>query len=139
MAHGHDFKDFGYEVKMTITRGSGFNVGGGIIFRSESFGIKLYALTIRIDRYYTLYRHIDESGFNTLLLAGGVCPAVHRGLNQTNRIAVVAKKNNFEIYANEQYVTSFVDEAYKEGKVGVFSYCGGTLTEAVFNDAKVWI
>ncbi len=138
LARGDDFKDFAYEVKMTITQGTGRHVGGGVIFRSDNLGIKLYALTICIDGHYTLFRHVDGTT-GSLLAGGGFCPVIHLGLNQTNIIAVVAKDSIFELYINEQCITRFTDNAYEEGKIGLFSYCGGTLTEAVFENAKVWV
>lgn len=131
-----DFSNFAFEVEMKIIQGD----IGGIGFRYGS------ALHTKYEFYVT------QNGIVELFVAQGttttktlvkpvVIPAVHRGLNQTNIIAVVAQGNIITLYLNSQQIARVTDNTYSHGQIGLYasSYAtAGHLTEVVYSNARVW-
>ena len=43
------------------------------------------------------------------------------------------------IFVNNQQIASIVDSTYSQGQIGIIAYNDGSVTEAMFHDAKVWM
>ncbi len=135
-AQSTNFSNFAYEVQMQIIKGD----VGGIIFRADT-------------AHNTFYRlHVTDTGnYELLLCSGNTChaiiatassPAIHKGLNQVNLVAVVAIGNSITLYVNKQQIASVTDGTYSHGAVGVTAsafIANGHPTEVVYSNAKVWM
>jgi len=129
------YSNFVFQVQMTILKGD----RGGIIFRSGNFHSNFYLFRASQDGSYNLFLYVDNNGSNSESLAQGTSPALHRGLNQPNKIAVFARGSNLSFFINQQYVTSVDDTTYKSGSIGVFADDQNSPTEVAFNNAEVWV
>jgi hypothetical protein len=135
-AKSTNFSNFAYEVQMQIIKGD----VGGIIFRADT-------------THNTFYRlHVTDTGnYELLLCSGNTChaiiatassPAIHKGLNQANLVAVVAIGNSITLYVNKQQIASVTDGTYSHGAVGVTAsafIANGHPTEVVYSNVKVWM
>lgn len=133
-AQSHVFSNFVFQVQMTVLKGD----RGGIIFRSDPTNTKFYLFRVGQDGSYDLYLYVDTSGSNAQLLAQGSSSAIHTGLNQPNKIAVIAAGSNLSFYINQQFVVSIKDASYQTGSIGVFADDQTNPTEVAFSNAKVW-
>jgi len=127
-----DFSDFVYQVQVTITKGD----CGGIVFR---LGGTIYDFfLICQDQSYAFFMHTT----NTALLsaaASGTSPAIHRGLNQSNFIAVEAQGSSIKLYANHQLLKSIDDNVTTHGQIGVIADdLHGHPTSVTFSNADMW-
>ena len=142
-----DFSNFVFEVRMQIIKG----YSGGLRFRvistthdpSTNSVDKNYNFEIGQDGKYELSSVND---INIHILAHGLSPAIYRGLNQINLIAVIVTGNTISLYVNQQQITSVTDSAYSHGRLG-FDANGGSnsftpshpgQTEVVYSNTKVW-
>lgn len=136
VAKNTTFSDFTYQVEMTIVKGD----DGGIGFRLDQTSGTGYFVFISTQGGYELDSY-DGNSLKTLV--SGTSAAFKTGLDQSNVIAVVARGNTFELYANGQFITRVVDNTYtySQGQIGVlvspFSNQGHP-TEAAYSNAKVW-
>jgi transcriptional regulator with XRE-family HTH domain len=136
MAQKTDYTNFSYEVLMTIQQGE----FGGIVFRSEdSIDGHYYIFRVHTDGSYWLYRFADRNIDHATQLDTGTAPSLHKGLNKTNRLSVVAQGSLLTLYINGQEVSSLQDAGYTHGQIGVLA---GSLNQgpaqALFQDAQVW-
>ncbi len=132
IASSSDFSNFAFEAQMTILKGD----AGGVIFRVENTNPnQYYNFSIRQDGAYYL-QAVNGSGGPTL--TQGSSPAIKRGLNQTNLIAVVAQGSNIALYINHQLLGNVTDSTYSHGPVGLFAVVYTQPTEVAFSNAKVW-
>jgi len=132
LARASNYSNIAFEVQMKIIKGD----AGGIVFRVEDTNPnKLYAFYIGQDGSYNLNLQ-DPSGFP--LLTSGSNPAINRGLNQTNLIAVVAEGSTITLYVNHQPIDKVTNKTYSGGQLGVFSVPYTQPTEVVFSNLKVW-
>src|SRR5207248_658536 len=84
--------NFVFQVQMIILKGD----GGGIIFRSNEAGTKMYRFRIGQDGTYDLYASQGDNTANTLALS--YSPAINKGPNQLNVLTVVANGININLY-----------------------------------------
>lgn len=136
VAPATDFSNFVYEVQMTIIKGD----AGGVFFRADWNSKKLYFFYVSVAGTYGLILYTDSSHTKSLTNAA-LSAAIHRGLNQTNLIAVGANGNTITLYINHQLIDSVNDSTYSHGQIGL----GATAfvnsvdpTEVAYNNAKVW-
>ena len=120
---------------MTFIRGSGQDYGG-ILFRS--YGPRQYFFRLGRNGSYLLKLYIDDSTGAGYLLKQGVSPAIHTGLNVPNILAVVAQGGNFQLYVNQQLITSASDTSYSQGQIALVAEDEKDAADVAFNDAKVW-
>lgn len=136
MAQKTDYKNFAYEVDMTIRQGD----FGGIVFRAEnSIDGHYYLFRIHSNGDYWFYRFNDHSIEHAILLDQGNSRNFNRGLNAHNLLAVVAQDDRMTLYVNRQQLSSLQDSGYTHGEIGVLAgslYTGAG--EASFKDARVW-
>jgi len=135
VARSTDFINFAYEVQMKIIKGD----LGGIIFRANSTSNNFYVF------------HVDQLGsYQLLVCPGNTCrqivattpsPAINRGLNSTNLVAVVVTGTTITLFVNHQQVASVNDSTFSHGQVGVVASPfanAGHPTEVVYSNARVW-
>ncbi|GCE26262.1 hypothetical protein KDA_17460 [Dictyobacter alpinus] len=136
LAQKTDYKNFAYEVDMTIHQGD----FGGIVFRSEnSIDGQYYLFRIHTNGDYKLYRFNGHDIEHATLLDQGISQNFHSGLNQHNLLAVVAQNNTLALYVNRQQITALEDQGYNHGGIGVLAGSMSTGPgEAAFKDARVW-
>lgn len=136
IAQATTFRNFTYEVEATLYQGDYV----GIIFRAvSSLDSKYYLFRVYSDGTYMLKRYVDRVDDHAILLDQGTAEPFHRGLGQTNRLAVVAEEQHLTLYINQQQVTALSDQAYPDGQIGVLA--GNEHhppAEAAFRNVKVW-
>jgi hypothetical protein len=65
---------------------------------------------------------------------------INKGSNQLNRLGLLAHGKSFSLYANDNLLTTVVDETYSEGSFGVFTGAVNTENFAVrFDQMAYWI
>jgi eukaryotic-like serine/threonine-protein kinase len=137
-ASATNYIDFAYQVQVKVIAGS----QAGIIYRAPNSDTdnSSYQFMIGTDGTYLLDKvTVDKQGNHFPTLISGSSPAIHKGLNQTNLVSVVAHGNTFYLYVNKQYVNQASDDAYKNGAIGVVAVSSDTSgTEAAFSNAQVW-
>jgi len=129
-----DFSNFTYQVQMVITKGD----YGGIIFRANATTGQYYYLRIGQDGSYLLLLYVDNQASHAHILIGGITPAIHIGLNQSNLIAVVARNSTIDLYVNKLYIATVNDHSYSHGQIGVVAEDEGSVTLVLFSNAKIW-
>jgi hypothetical protein len=126
----NSYANFVFETSMTIIKG---NVGG-IVFRyqtSENNGD--YVFTVSQDGTYDLGTHDGQGHFNSLYKASS--SVIKTGLEQTNRIAVVALGSSIGLYVNGQLLQKVTNTTYVEGLFGILAENTG---EVLYNNARLW-
>src|SRR5579885_1701261 len=126
-----NFKNFVYQVSMTITSGN----AGGILFRANGANGQYYFFWIDINRNYALELY---NGNSHSVLASGFSDAILTGLDQSNTLAVIATKGTFYLFVNQTYVTGASDPTLSAGQIGVAAYNINLPTSVDFSEAKVW-
>lgn len=128
-----DFSDFVYQAHMKVTRGD----CGGIVFRLSGNTYDFFLVCQ--DQSYALFIH--KSG--ELLLSAttsGTSPAIHRGLSQTNFVAVEAEGRTIKLYVNQRLIDSVNDNITNQGQIGVIADdLYGHPTAVTFSNADVWV
>ena len=138
IATATNFADFAEQVEVTIIGGN----TGGILFRNASAANNnAYYFLIHTDGSYDFVKKTlnAQQTVDSTSLAGGISPAIHRGINQPNLVTVVARGGSFYFYVNKQYVTTATDDSYKSGSIGVSTTSTDTSgAEASFRNLQVW-
>lgn len=140
IAHATNYGNFIYQVEMTIIEGN----CGAIIFRRNQETAQQYYFRICQTGSDTLIRYdaISSNGPTGQLAHRlddqGTNPAIHKGLNQRNLVAVVADGGNIDLWVNGSHVSSVVDTAYQKGQIGLAADNLGQPTKVVFSNVKVW-
>lgn len=130
LAEAASYGNFLYQVRMTITGGSGGD-GGGLIFRSA--GKAAYRLHIGLDGSYDL---AAPGG----TLAAGKSAAIKTGQNQTNRVAVAARGHRIDIYVNGQWIIAATDTTSAAGKIGLLGVdFSSAAVKVVYSNAQIWL
>ena len=126
------FKNFVYQVSMTITSGN----AGGILFRGDGANGQFYFFWIDTNGNYAFELYNGSSSHS--VLASGSSSAILTGPGQSNDLTVIATKGTFYLFANETYVTSASDQTLSAGQIGVAAYNLNLPTTVDFSEAKVW-
>ena len=130
--HGIDLADFSYEVDMTILKGN----EGGIAFRANPNTGTFYYFSIDTHGNYVL-ELVNSDTFGQPL-AQGFSPAIHTGLNSTNRIAVVTRGSSIQIYINMQPLPLVTESSIGHGYLGVVAQDINATTDVSFRNAQAW-
>lgn len=131
-ADATNFSNFVYEVQMTIDKGN----QGGILFRANKSNGQYYLFRIGTDGSYTF--EVYDNNKSLKMLSSGISAAINTGDGQSNDMAVLANKNTFYLYVNQQFVTGTVDSTLSAGQIGVAAIDYNTPTEVEFSSARVW-
>ncbi len=126
------FGNFTYEVQMTILKGD----RGGIFFRQVGTKGPYYFYSIKIDGSYELD---SFNGKTSNVLQRGTSPAVKRGLNQPNLLAVVAQGRSIDLYVNGQSILHISNSTSSNGLIGVAADATDQPAEVAFTNARVWM
>jgi eukaryotic-like serine/threonine-protein kinase len=126
------FDNFAYQARVTILQGD----IGGLAFRIDDPGQKVYIFTIQSDGLYTLG---STSGHNAKLLAAANSSSINTGLNQSNLLTVIARGSMIYLYVNQQYLTSISDSTSSSGEIGVSAVnTSGGHVDVAFSAIQVW-
>ena len=136
----NNFSDMAYSIAIKFYKGS----MGGLIFRLHSCTNNIncyYGFYITTTGEYRILSHTAAKGGTDKTLAYHSFSAIHTNFQQTNILSVLTRGNIFTFWINKKYVTTFSDNMYKSGTIGV--YVGNpndssTITDALFNNAEVW-
>ncbi len=131
-AEAVSFGNLAYEVQMTILKGD----RGGIFFRQVGTQGPYYYYSIKIDGSYELDSY---NGKTSNVMQRGTSPAVKRGLNQPNLLAVVAQGSSIDLYANGQSIVHITDSTTSSGLIGVAADATDQPAEVAFSNARVWM
>jgi transcriptional regulator with XRE-family HTH domain len=122
------------EVQMKIIQGD----CGGIVLRSNE--PQDYMFVVCRDGTYTFFAYDNATSKPRILISKtSPSPAIIVGYNQVNVIAVVAKGNTFDLYANQQKIDTVHDSRYSDGAVGLLSTGPASgSTDVVYSHVKIW-
>jgi hypothetical protein len=126
------FGNLTYEVQMTILKGD----RGGIFFRQVGTQGPYYYSSIKIDGAYELD---SFTGKTSNVLQRGTSPAIKRGLNQPNLLAVVAQGSSIDLYVNGQSLLHISNGTTSNGLIGVAADATDQPAEVAFTNARVWM
>lgn len=134
-AQNTNFSNFTYELKMTILKGG----CGGLIFMADGLNAKYFVFDVCQDGTFSLFYFSGYGQSGTYVRTPLNSSAINTGLDQSNLIAIVANRSNFDLYVNSQKIDSVVDETYSHGEIGVIADpLSKYPTEVVYSNAKVW-
>ena len=137
------FTNFAYEVKMTFITSNPDDCGGASFRNDVVTEMYLYYFYICRDGHYGLVRYLgDNAPINYVVLVENSYLPITKYSGQTYTIGVVAQGFKFDVYVNQEYLTSVLDtnNGYSAGTIGVIVRTLGIgTTEVAFSDATVWI
>ncbi|QBD78855.1 serine/threonine protein kinase [Ktedonosporobacter rubrisoli] len=133
VARNTDLSNFVFEIDMTFLAGD----AGGIILRDDEVHSQDYHLILEADGSYDFV--LSPGPDIKTVLARDKLPAFlfHKG-QQANRLAVVARQQKFDLYVNDQFITSVTDKSYSHGQIGVMADTTAHTTTLLFRNARVW-
>jgi hypothetical protein len=123
-------QNFAIQGEVMIVKG-----GGGFDFRftSPNFGYLFY---INQDQTYTVVKEVGEK--NIILLHDSSL-AIASQPGATNLLAVLAQGNKFNVYANNQFITSFIDDYYSNGSIlGLAVSNSNSSADIVIRNLQIW-
>lgn len=117
---GESFTDGVYEVEMTQVDGP-LNNGYGMVLRLDDAKDDFYLFKISGDGYVWIGRY-HSGGAEVEPLVGDwwfESPAIHKGLNEMNKLRVNAEGGNMIFAVNGQEVGRVSDSTFASGDIGV--------------------
>jgi hypothetical protein len=102
------------EVQSKLDNGDPEIVGVVIAFRS--IGVDGYGFLVYANGQYELVRW-DQQGKVTILVPLTLSSSIHTGLNQINKLKVIAKGNQITLYINGKQLQQVTDSTYTSGNV----------------------
>ena len=137
MAENSNFKDFVYEVKMSITTG----VAGGLIFRSGTLSGNSYRFSLKNTGAYTLFlcnTCMKSDASDAKILISGNAPVSPLPNGASTALTVIARGSSIYLYINKTYVTQVQNPSFSAGQIGLYAAtAGGPSTTVQFSDLKV--
>lgn len=134
VAEATNFSNLAYQVQMKIMSGD----YGGLIFRADGANSKFYLFRIKQDGSYDLYVYIDNTGTHAKTLTSGVASNMNTGLNQTNKIGILARGNSISLYINGTIQDSIDDGTLHAGQIGVIADNSNATADVAYSGAQVW-
>lgn len=124
------------EAKMTINQGGDYV---GIAFRMDRIKGTGYVLVIGAGSDYAIdtFDFSAPAGHEYKVLGKGTNPAIKRGWNQTNIVAIVANGSTITAYVNNQSIATVQDSTYTQGSIGVYGY-GQTTFDIMSTGVRAW-
>lgn len=135
-ASATNFSDLLLQVQIIIVSGH----SGGVVFRADATNDYEYQFRISTDGTYILNKYVVENGAPAVKsLLSGTSPAIVKGANQSNLVAVLAQGDAIAVYINKKYVDSTNDATYHQGQIGVYADSDpSSVVDASFNKLEVW-
>jgi hypothetical protein len=129
-----NFKNFTYEVTMTISEGD----CGALLFRVNA-AQSGYLFGICQDGYYFLKSYKD--GFDTVgsYIKDYSPSGFNVGLNYPISVGIVARGSTISLCINGTFIDHVTDSVYNQGQIGIAAYSFSNPTEVLFSNAKVWM
>lgn len=110
----------------------------GMVIRANPDATKAYLFGLSCGGEYSLRLWNGEKLF--MLQVWQISQYVNKGPNQLNRLGMLARGKTFSLYANDNLLTTVVDETYTEGSFGIFSGAANTDNFTVqFDQMAYWI
>jgi predicted negative regulator of RcsB-dependent stress response len=133
IAEKTNFTNFVYQAQVTILKGN----CGGLVWRADSKANDFFEFHVCSDGIFEVYNSF--MGLFSSPYLYGPNAAIHKGLGQTNILAVVAIGSTMTIYINGQKIGAFTDNYNPGGQIGLESTeIAGVKTIVVFQNARVW-
>jgi hypothetical protein len=132
-ANATNYSNFAFQARMTILSGH----SGGLLFRADGKNDDGYYFRMSTDGT-CLLKKLTNAGQQYQNLVSITSPAVHKGANQPNLLAVIAQGNTISLFVNKQYIGGFSDNAYQSGEIGLYVDSDGGAVEGSFSNAQVW-
>jgi hypothetical protein len=132
---GHPSTDFTLEVEALPLSGPDFN-GYGLVYRAQD-AAHYTAFAVGSDGYYAVLRVTGD--VETPLVEWRQFPHVRRG-RQPNRLRVACTGPTCRFYVNDEYATTFEDDTWLRGDVGLWGRGYGDEDVAVqFVNVRMWV
>lgn len=129
------FSNFAFEMQLTIMQGD----CGGMTFRDgDTKGY--YYFQICQDSTYAVLKYSSYSSSDAQVLQWDHSSAIHAGLDQQNKIAVVALGSTMSFYVNERQIDQEQDSSYTWGHIALIAtspYQSHT-TDVAYSNAGLW-
>lgn len=123
--------NFAFEVDIKVVKGD----NGGIAFHINQVNKTFYSFDISPDGSYILQVYTNK--YTTL--SQGSNSVIHKGLDQSNLVAVVANGDLITIYVNNQIIDSVHDRTFSQGQIGVLSFASnGATDDVIASNARAW-
>lgn len=119
------FEDFTLSVDVNFIEGDLEN-SAGVLFRMVS-PQQFYRFDITGSGLYIVERHNDDGSWTRFTEQWTATSALKSGLQQINRLKIVADGPNFSFYANDQLLLQTSDDQYPGGQIALD---GGTFGQA---------
>ncbi len=134
-AESASFDNFVFQVQMNIMQVD----CGALVFRASPSNFQFYYFRVCVDGYYTLFTYKNAQDVPPPSVGPLSSTSIHTGLNRYNLIAVVAKGNTIDFYANQKKIDSVTDSTYSKGEIALAAEVQTSdLTEVAYSNAKVW-
>ncbi len=126
------FSNLAFEAKLTLIQGD----QESIVFRLNQNVGTYYAFYVLSDGTYSINAVKNNSIFRTLR---GSSPAINKGQNSTNLLAIVANGKSINLYVNNQLVNRVNDDSITQsGQIGVGDYSTSGAADVAVTDVRVW-
>lgn len=129
------FTDLYYSLDVQIHQGK----QSGLIFRNHKNNY--YYFSITTTGTYVLLFHTSADGGNDTAITTGTSSSIHQGLEQWNRLTIIARGTSLTLFINGIQIGTYTDATYKQGVIGV-AVNGPTLLNvtgiSLFKNAEVW-
>lgn len=129
---GLSFDDQVINVQGKLDNGDPQIVGLAIAFRSV--GINGYGWLVFANGTYELVKW-DNQGTASILIPLTPSPAIHPGLNQINKLTIIANHDQISLVINGQRLTQITDNTYVSGTILLGA--ARTSADAVFVNLSV--
>lgn len=129
------FRNFIFQVDMTITEGTcgGLTLRGGTTMEQG-----MYVFFVCTDGTYSIMNYTpDSGGVKPELVFSEDANAIKRGA-QENTIAAVVNGDTFTLYANGKKITSFTDNTFYAGTIGMLAEDNNSSTVVNYQNAVIW-
>ena len=135
-ASATNFSNLLLQVQMKVTSGH----SGGVVFRADATKDYEYQFRISTDGTYILNKYVVENGTPASKpLLSGSSPAIVKGANQPNFVAILAQGDAIAVYVNKKYLATTNDTTYQQGQIGVYVDSDpSSVVDVAFTKLQVW-
>src|SRR5205823_6238692 len=113
LAHAIQFRDFTFQVQMTILKGS----SGGIVFGADDMLQTFYQFYILKNSYSCVLVYSNNDGL--VLSAFPLLISCPDTSHQPILLTIIVKYSYIYMFANKKYVASIKADKYSSGEIGV--------------------
>lgn len=121
------------EFKFKLDEDTRKQASAGVVLMAQEDGKGAFLVEINGKRQYRISKY---NGFAFKPLDNWKKDKIINSRGKFNTVTVVTENKKYDLYINAEYITSFSEVSYKEGKVGVFI---GADSKASFDYVKVYV